>query len=131
MAALFQRRRGSAGSPGSKPGPPAFLGAENGPDGLEDGKNPGLNPRQSLPRGPDTGEVAHQEGEVSLDIDTPGAMVLRSELGDLRRFGSPRQLMAWDCAPRFDPGKGSVNATLAGVEALRFEISERGLVAYA
>ena len=37
----------------------------------------------------------------------------------------------WDCAPKFDPVKGSVNATLAGVEALRFEISERGLVAYA
>ena len=36
-----------------------------------------------------------------------------------------------DCAPRFDPVKGSVNATLAGVEVLRFEISERGLVAYA
>jgi transposase len=28
-------------------------------------------------------------------LDTHGAMVLRSELGDLRRFGSPRQLMAF------------------------------------
>ena len=28
-------------------------------------------------------------------VDTHGAMVLRSELGDLRRFGSPRQLMAY------------------------------------
>jgi transposase len=28
-------------------------------------------------------------------LDTHGAMVLRSELGDLRRFGSPRQLMAY------------------------------------
>jgi len=28
-------------------------------------------------------------------IDTHGAMVLRSELGDLRRFASPRQLMAY------------------------------------
>ena len=28
-------------------------------------------------------------------LDTLGAMVLRSELGDLRRFGSPRQLMAY------------------------------------
>ena len=36
-----------------------------------------------------------------------------------------------DCAPKFDPVNGSIDATLAGVEALRFEISERGLVAYA
>jgi transposase len=28
-------------------------------------------------------------------LDTHGAMVLRSELGDLRRFGSPRHLMAY------------------------------------
>jgi transposase len=28
-------------------------------------------------------------------LDTHGAMVLRSELGDLRRFGSPRELMAY------------------------------------
>ena len=36
-----------------------------------------------------------------------------------------------DCAPKFDPVKWSVCATPAGVEALRFEISERGLVAHA
>jgi len=31
------------------------------------------------------------------------------------------------CALGFDPVKGSIDATLAGVEALRFEISERCL----
>ena len=36
-----------------------------------------------------------------------------------------------DCAPKFDPVEPSVYATLVGVEALRFEISERGLVAHA
>lgn len=36
-----------------------------------------------------------------------------------------------DCAPKFDPVKGSIDATLAGVEALRFELSEREQVAYA
>jgi len=36
-----------------------------------------------------------------------------------------------DCAPKFDPVEWSVCATPAGVEALRFEIGERGLVAHA
>ncbi|MEX2529968.1 MAG: IS110 family transposase [Gemmatimonadota bacterium] len=42
---------------------------------------------------------AYQEAVARLrgfrGLDTHGAMVLRSELGDLRRFGSPRQLMAY------------------------------------
>ena len=44
---------------------------------------------------------------------------------------APPLPLRWDCAPKFDPVNGSIDATLAGVEALRFEISERGLVAYA
>ena len=31
---------------------------------MEEGENEGLSPRQGLPGGPDTGEVAHQEREV-------------------------------------------------------------------
>lgn len=36
-----------------------------------------------------------------------------------------------DCAPKFDPVNGSIDATLAGVEAFRFEKGEWRLLAYA
>ena len=58
-------------------------------------------------------------------IATPGGAVVLGP--DVRWTGRRRG----DCAPRFDPVEPSVYATLVGVEALRFEISERGMVAHA
>ena len=64
MVALSSDRESRRAVRSVKSGPPAFLGAEKGPDRIEEGKSNGLSPCQGLPRGPDTGEVAHQEREV-------------------------------------------------------------------